>query len=169
MTSRMRGRKDDGQVETFHHEMMELIKKYQFRDRNQTSCCGLSVSQTYVLETLHRFGPLAMGDLARRMHLTVSTLTRVVDHLVAKKLVRRHENEEDRRCRTIQLTERGRAVFDQSWKGVFASEKAILEGFPPSQRGLLIQLLHLLNEAVDGWRGAPASDTEPARTSRRLP
>jgi DNA-binding MarR family transcriptional regulator len=145
--------KGDVQVERFHHEMMELVKKYQFRDRNQTSCCGLSVSQCYVLEALQRFGPMGVSDLARHMHLTVSTLTRVVDHLVVKKLVNRREGEEDRRFRSISLTERGREVFEQSWRGVFASEKAILEAFPATQREPLIRLLHLLNEAVDGWRG----------------
>jgi DNA-binding MarR family transcriptional regulator len=161
MISPGRRRLEGAQVEKFHHEMMELIKKYQFRDRNQTSCCGLSVSQSYVLEALHRFGPQSMGDLARRMHLTVSTLTRVVDHLVTKKLVSRQEDANDRRFRSIELTERGVAVFEQSWKSVFASEKAILETFPPSQREPLIRLLRLLNDAVDGWRGLPHSAAGP--------
>ena len=144
----------DAQVSRFHHEMVDLLKKYQFRDRNETACCGLSVSQCYVLECLERDGPMAVSALARRMHLTVSTLTRVVDHLVTKKLVSRQEDEKDRRYRSIRLTERGRAVFQESWRAVFASEKDILGRFPASQREPLIRLLHLLNDAVDGWRGA---------------
>jgi hypothetical protein len=55
-------------------------------------------------------------------------------------------------------------VFEESWKAVFASEQAILEGFPAGQRESLIRLLRELNQAVDQWRSTPAGS---ARRSRR--
>lgn len=140
------------QVEQFHREMVELIKKYQFRDRNEMTCCGMSVSQCYVLETLHRCGPLTMNALAEKMYLKISTMTRVVEQLVIKKYVTRVEDVKDRRFRHIQLTKEGEAAFDASWKNVFASEKTILENFPEAQRDMLIQLLKQLNRAVEDWR-----------------
>ena len=69
--------------------MANLVKRYQFRDRNETVAYGLSVSQAYSLRALHQNGPLTMGELATELHLTVSTLTRVVDQLVEKQLVDR--------------------------------------------------------------------------------
>ena len=153
-------RRIDAQVERFHHEMVELIKKYQFRDRNQRTCCGLSVSQCYVLEALHRFGPQTMNELARAMCLTVSTLTRVVDQAVAKGHVTRQEDERDRRIRRIRLTNKGRSVFLTSWQAVFASERAILEGVAADQRETLIRVLEKLNRAVDGWRSGCAAKPE---------
>lgn len=156
-----------GQVERFHREMVELIKKYQFRDRTQMTCGGLSVSQCYVLEALEQSGAMTMNELAGRMHLSVSTLTRVVDQLVAKGLVTRREDERDRRYRLVDLTARGGAVFEDSWKAVFASEQAILEGFPAGQRESLIRLLRELNQAVDHWRATPAKPGGRAGRSRK--
>jgi MarR family transcriptional regulator, 2-MHQ and catechol-resistance regulon repressor len=146
------GSKLDSQVVRFHHEMVELIKKYQFRDRNQMTCCGVSVSQCYVLEGLHRFGPQTMNELAGRMYLSVSTLTRVVDQIVAKGYATRKEDERDRRVRRVQLTGKGKGVYQKAWTGIFGSEKTILSSFPTDRRERVVDLLRKLNQAVDGWR-----------------
>ncbi len=140
------------QVKRFHNEIVELVKKYQFRDRNKRVCCGLSVSQCYIIDTLHRFGPLNMKNLAEKMHLSISTITRVVAPLVKKEFVRREEDQKDRRIRLIMLTKKGQAAFQQSWQNVFESEKIILGNFPAEQRELLITLLFDLNKAVKQWQ-----------------
>ncbi len=140
------------QVERFHHEIVELIKKYQFRDRNEMVCCGLSVSQCYTLETLHRFGSLSMQNLADKMHLSISTVTRVIAPLVKRKLIRREEDLQDQRVRLISLTKEGENVFLQMWGNVFNSEKKILENFPKENREMLIELLQKLNQAFGNWK-----------------
>jgi DNA-binding MarR family transcriptional regulator len=134
-------------IETFHNEMVELIKKYQFRDRNEMVCCGISVSQCYTLETLYRFGPLSMQNLANKMHLSISTMTRVINPLVEQGLISREEDRSDHRVRVITLTDSGKEKFLQTWDNVFKSEKSILENFPENQRESLIEFLKKLNKA----------------------
>ncbi len=149
----MPGKKNiDRLVREFHQEMVALVKKYQFRDRNQMTACGISVSQCYVLETLHRDGSLNMNQLADKMHLKISTVTRVVEQLVKHNYVVREEDENDRRVRLIHMTTQGEEIFQRSWQAVFASEKKILENFPAEQRELLIALLRRLNSAVTEWQ-----------------
>ena len=147
------------QVERFHREMVELVKKYQFRDRNRMSCCGVSVSQCYILEALHRFGPLTMNQLAEKMVLKISTVTRVVEELVKKGYASREEDARDRRVRLIGITASGESVFQESWKNVFESERMILEGFPAEQREALIRFLRQLNRAVEEWRNCCSGNT----------
>ncbi len=142
----------DEQAERFHREIIELVKKYQFRDRNQAIWCGISVSQCYMLETLHRHGPLTMKQLAGKLYLSISTVTRVLDPLVKKGHVLRTEGEKDRRVRLIQLTKKGESLFQKNWKGVFQSERDILMKFPVGQRENLLGFLRDLNQAVDKWR-----------------
>ncbi len=79
----------------------QLVKKFQFRDRNETVAFGLSVSQAYVLRALHESGPLTMSGLAAEMRLSISTMTRVVTQLERKALVRRSANESDGRVRRV--------------------------------------------------------------------
>lgn len=140
------------QVEVFHQQMIELIKKYQFRDRNQILSCGISVSQCYLLEVLHTQGELTVNEVAQKMYLSISTITRIVDQLVKKKYVSREESLNDRRVRVLKLTKDGEAVYQASWQNVFQSEKIILENFPPEHREMLIQFLKMLNQAVDNWQ-----------------
>ncbi len=140
------------QVLNFHKQIVELIKKYQFRDRNHITCCGVSVSQCYILETLNTYGALTMNELAEKMYLSISTVTRVVEELVKKGYVQREEDPADRRIRVIDLTDDGKVVFEKCWRSVFESEKAILLNFPAQQRDMLINFLAQLNQAVNEWQ-----------------
>ena len=140
------------QVERFHHQMLEVIKRYQFRDRNQATCSGVSVSQCYIIETLHRHGPLTMKELAEKMRLSVSTITRVIGPLIQKQLIRRDEDPQDRRIRVIELTAAGESVFETNWRSILDSEKTILEQFAPEYREMLIDFLAKLNSAMDHWQ-----------------
>jgi DNA-binding MarR family transcriptional regulator len=140
------------QVERFHRQIVELIKKYQFRDRDRISCCGISVSQCYALETLNAHGPLTANELAEKMFLKISTVTRVVDQLVKKNYVTREAGDQDRRVRVIKLTRDGETVFQETWNNVFESEKTILQNFPEQHREMLIDFLKKLNGAVDHWQ-----------------
>ncbi len=142
----------DDQILQFHQQIVELIKKYQFRDRNQICCFGISVSQCYVLETLHTHGPLTMNELAKKMHLKISTMTRVVEQLVKKSYVRREEGLSDRRVRLIKLTKEGKAIYKKAWENIFESEKIILKGIPYEHKTVLIDVLRKLNQAVSSWQ-----------------
>jgi len=142
----------DNQILQFHQQIVGLIKKYQFRDRNQICCFGISVSQCYVLETLHTHGSLTMNELAKKMYLKISTMTRVVEQLVKKKYVRREEGLNDRRVRFINLTKQGRAIYKKAWENIFESEKVILKNIPAEHKAVLIDVLKKLNQAVSSWQ-----------------
>ena len=142
----------DNQILQFHQQIVGLIKKYQFRDRNQICCFGISVSQCYVLETIHTHGPLTMNELAKKMYLKISTMTRVVEQLVKKKYVRREEGLNDRRVRFINLTKQGRAIYKKAWENIFESEKVILKNIPAEHKAVLIDVLKKLNQAVSSWQ-----------------
>lgn len=57
-------------------------------------------------------GSLRMGDLADRLLLSRSGLTRLIDRLVARGVVERHSCDDDRRGTYARLTTAGRELFD---------------------------------------------------------
>src|ERR671915_2410430 len=85
------------QAKQLHQALTRLVQKYQFRDRNDICCYGISVSQCHTLEALGEHGTVTMNALAEHLHLAVSTVTRVVDQLVDKGLAERHPGQKDRR------------------------------------------------------------------------
>ena len=56
----------------------ELVRVYQFRDRDRICCHDISVTQCYALETLVEHGPMRLNALAERLFLDKSTTSRVV-------------------------------------------------------------------------------------------
>jgi MarR family 2-MHQ and catechol resistance regulon transcriptional repressor len=73
----------------------------------------LTESQFAVLEALLHLGPLAQGELCRKILRSGSNVTTVVDNLERDQLVRRERDESDRRVQIVHLTDRGRALIEE--------------------------------------------------------
>ena len=136
-----------------HQLVHELVKKYQFRDRNQICCYDISVSQCYIMYEL-KPGGLRMQVLADRMHLDISTMTRVVDQLQKKRYTRRQSNPKDRRIVNVFLTEKGRVLLEKIENGIIETDRTILEKVSPEVRESILLVLKELLSSVEGWRQA---------------
>ncbi len=145
------------QAHDLQRVMAELVRKYQFRDRNETVCHGLSVSQAYVLRALREHGPLSMGELSGELRVSVSTMTRVVDPLVRKDLAERDRSGDDRRLCRVVLTAAGRRLWSRIERELTAGDAAVLRAITPSERETVIRVIRLLSEAVDTWRARQAA------------
>ena len=144
----------DRAADRLHRATKELIKRYQFRDRNQICCHGLSVSQCYVLDALAEDGDLTMQRVAERMHLAVSTMTRVVGQLVRRGYVRRRPDPEDGRVVHVTLTPRGKEIMATINRALIASQKTILNALPPEQWAGAIAVVEALGQGVREWQAS---------------
>ncbi|PKQ18487.1 MAG: MarR family transcriptional regulator [Actinobacteria bacterium HGW-Actinobacteria-8] len=72
----------------------------------------LTMPQFRVLVVLAGVGPLRMGDLAERLGVHPSTLSRTIDRLVAGEWVERASAEESRREVHVKLSDTGRALVN---------------------------------------------------------
>ncbi len=68
---------------------------------------GLTGPQSTLLRTLIKEGPLSSASLSRRLYVTPSNITGIIDRLEKKGLVERIRKERDRRIVLINLTESG--------------------------------------------------------------
>ena len=75
---------------------------------------GLTESQLAVLEALFHLGPLAQGELCRKILRSGSNVTTVVDNLERDGLVRRERDEADRRIQIVHLTDAGRELIGEA-------------------------------------------------------
>ena len=140
------------QAREFQRVLSDLVKLYQFRDRNETVAHGISVSQAYALGALAQHGALTMGGLAAELHLTVSTMTRVVDQLVGRSLAKRVTDPDDRRVCRVQPTARGRALWRRLEHELLEIDEEVLRTLSSSEREALIRALRLLSRATLAWR-----------------
>ena len=122
--------------------------------RDEKRCFGVSLSRCVTLETLLQEGPLPVRELASRLGLDASTVTRSVDGLVREGLVRRTRDEhQDRRRVFVALSARGRALAEKLLHCADAYSDAILERIPQERREDVLFALGVLVEAVDDLQG----------------
>lgn len=58
-------------------------------------------------------GSLSMSEIGKEMIVTYANITTIVDNLEKRQLVRRHRNTEDRRVVRVELTRKGRKLFEK--------------------------------------------------------
>jgi MarR family transcriptional regulator, organic hydroperoxide resistance regulator len=93
---------------------------------------------------------LRVGDLARRMRITVGGASKVADRIDASGLVRRAADPGDRRASRIVLTPAGRALLPKATETYAAHLATLLDPIlPPTDQRHLHDLVHRLLTATD--------------------
>jgi len=146
------------QAERLYDAFSELVRRYQFRDRDQICCHGLSVSQCYTLDALAPVDSLTMGELAERLCLKISSATRVVDPMVERGWVRRLEDPTDRRVCRIQATARGRSLVGRVRADLVGEHEKVLRNVPAESREAVIQAMTDLLAAFEQRRCCAAEE-----------
>jgi DNA-binding MarR family transcriptional regulator len=109
---------------------------------------GLSSPQAWALTILEREDGLSLRELAARMYAHPSTVSGIMDRLVARGIVRRRTDPRDRRGIRLSLTSAGRRLLRASPPAVQVGLRRALVAMPPAR-------LKLLRESLDAVaRGA---------------
>ncbi len=75
---------------------------------------GLTFARYQVLGMLRWAGPLTLGSLGHRLWITPATVTSAVDRLEAADLSRRTAHPTDARATLVEITTKGRRLFDRA-------------------------------------------------------
>lgn len=122
----------------------------------------LTHAQWLPLDRMARGGCDTMAALARDQALDPGAMTRALDRLEAKGLVRRERSLADRRVVKLALTDAGRAVSAEVPALLSEVLNAHLAGFAESEWRLLIDLLQRMGVNGDGLREAARGGTRDA-------
>jgi DNA-binding MarR family transcriptional regulator len=121
------------------------VMRLSRRLRNEREASDdLSFNQIAVLFTLGRSGALTIGDLAAEEKVQPPSMTRTVNSLLEKGLVKRDAHETDRRVVMISLTEAGASVIEESRrrKEVWLAQRLV--ELTPAQRQILREAAPIL-------------------------
>jgi len=91
---------------------------------------GLNVTRHRAIAVIAALEPCTMSELADLSAIDRTTMTRIVDQLVARHLADRATPSEDRRQVVLTLTARGRAVYQGALKAIGEVNRAALDGLP---------------------------------------
>jgi MarR family transcriptional regulator, 2-MHQ and catechol-resistance regulon repressor len=146
-----------GHAESLHTALSELVRVYQFRDRDRICCHDISVTQCYALEALLRRGPCGLNELAAELCLDKSTASRVVAALQRKRYVARAPHPEDGRAVVLTVTPAGRRLHGRIRSDLVAETKLLVEDFEPGVREAAARLILRLARATAARSGVTTS------------
>ncbi len=79
---------------------------------------AITHTQFFMLIAVHSRGQCPMKTIAANMHVSMPTVSGIVDRLVQAKFLRRYENLEDRRQVMVELTAEGKKLISQFQEAV---------------------------------------------------
>lgn len=136
-------------AEALQTAVADLVRVYQFRDRDRICCHDVSVTQCYALETLVEHGPMRLSALAERLFLDKSTASRVVNTLVRKGYVEQRADATDGRAMLINATRQGQRLCARISADLVEQQKQLLGDLAPEIRAGVVQVIQRLAHAAD--------------------
>lgn len=111
---------------------------------------GISTSQYNILRILRgaRPGALRISEISERMIDRDPDVTRLVDRLIRKGLVRRERGEEDRRVVLVEITAAGLALLARLDQPVVEYARAVMAGLTQKRLRALNALLDQVRAGV---------------------
>ncbi|MBV9345474.1 MAG: MarR family transcriptional regulator [Gammaproteobacteria bacterium] len=94
--------------------------------------------------------PKSAADLCKTISYDAGAMTRMLDRLEKKGLIRRHRSQEDRRLMYLELTEEGRAAYPRMREISMGVANRFLRGFSRSE---VRQLESLLMRMLENGQG----------------
>lgn len=107
---------------------------------------GLHVGQDLIMVQLWNEEGLTQTQLAERVGIDVSTMTKALQRLERNGFVERHQDTEDTRVWRVCLTERGRAldpIVTEHWN---QAEQHTFAGFTADEHALLCSFLERIKQ-----------------------
>jgi DNA-binding MarR family transcriptional regulator len=139
----------DRDAAALQQAVADLVRVYQFRDRDRICCHDVSVTQCYALETLVEHGPMRLRALAERLFLDKSTTSRVVNTLARKGYVEQRADATDGRATVITPTRQGQRLCARISSDLVEQQKQLLEELTPEVRAGVVQAIERLARAAD--------------------
>jgi DNA-binding MarR family transcriptional regulator len=128
--------------------LVAFVRAFGLHQTERTPCGEpISVSQAHALTELAG-EPLSQAELARRLRLDRSVVSRLADALEERGWLRRERHPQDQRAVRLVLTGEGRAAADRLAGARRARLATLLDGVPESERDNVLRALDVLTDSL---------------------
>lgn len=114
-TTKKYGKKTDLALTTWV-KLARAFSSFSKKSSEKIKSFGLTQPQFAVIEVLGHLGPLKVGEICSKMLVSGGNMTLVLDNIEKLGYLERIPSKEDRRAINVQLTPRGRELFEEIFK-----------------------------------------------------
>lgn len=134
-----------GRIQDLVCQLGRLLESY---DEMCLASLDITVTQGYTVMVMPEDGEVGMGALGETLGVAPSTATRMVDQLVAKRLVERRSAPGDRRAVRVALTAEGQRLRRELGDATASCFLGALHGISAAQQTATIEALELVNQSL---------------------
>jgi DNA-binding MarR family transcriptional regulator len=129
--------------------MTALVRAFGLHRPEKTPCgAPIAVAEAHTLIDLSEISALNQGELAERLHLEKSTISRLVRQLMVRGWIERTPLPEDGRVMMVRLSKEGRKVAERLLQARRAKFTRLLAAIPETKRSGVIEAISTLAEAA---------------------
>ena len=129
----------------------ELLENCQIKIERTAHKLNLTVAEFKLLRSIGDSEKVAAGELARRLGLSSSRLTRIIEGLIRKKIAKKSVSARDHRVVEIQLTPDGTQTRDQLKFMYVTVHQEIIDLLPSDAGESVIHAMQKLRMATHEW------------------
>jgi MarR family transcriptional regulator for hemolysin len=134
--------------------LAEAARAWRARLDERLRPLGLSQARWIILLQLSRHGDgVAQKILAGRVGIEGPTLVRLLDRMTEDGWLERRESEQDRRSKTVHLTDKARDVIEEIRKVAATLRTELLAGAAPEELETTLRVLQHIKDKADRLHG----------------
>jgi DNA-binding MarR family transcriptional regulator len=136
-----------GNAEKFISAMFNLSNAIKSESEHCCKICGdLNEKELFVIAFIGENRSVKMSDIADYLQAPLSTLTTIVDKLVANKFLVRYNSNDDRRVVKVELDRKGKASYKEfNYRREIVAKKVLGRLSEAEQATLIANLAQLVN------------------------
>jgi DNA-binding MarR family transcriptional regulator len=140
-----------GKIDYLRRQIRALEREI-FEQLKGTACCGVSLAQCHAVLEIGDSKTSNVSDLAEKLKLDKSTLSRTIEGLVRLNLVSREINTEDRRYMCVTLTPQGEQVYRSINQFCNQYYHTVFGCIPEEKHEQILESLKILAESMQSTR-----------------
>ncbi len=157
---------ESGEAERIHELLMDLIRAAGLLQTDQTvPGHQVSMSQAFALHELDTGTPLSQQELADRLRLEKSSVSRMAAEMERKGLLVRERDPDNQRQYRLRLTPRGRTLHGQMASAFHAQYEDWVAEMTGAERAALVKglpaLARVIRQHADWLSAHPPRGTHP--------
>ncbi|MHB1421243.1 MAG: MarR family winged helix-turn-helix transcriptional regulator [Bacillota bacterium] len=125
-----------------------IVRRMGFLQKEGVQCCGTTLAQSYIIYEIGKCQGISLNDLADRLGLDKSTMSRHVQALVKNGYMISKPDEEDRRFLTLHLTTTGTETMERISHQMTEYVREIFKQIPEEKRSHVLESMEILSTAI---------------------
>jgi DNA-binding MarR family transcriptional regulator len=142
--------RDEEPEEWFFYLLFQTVRRRDLAFAGALEALGLSLPKWRIMSVINRLSGCTMNELAEYTTIDRTTLTRTADQLTDARLVTRCGHPNDRRIVRLEMTEAGKAAFEQALVEMRRFNQVALEGVADEDQAHLRDTLRAVLANITG-------------------